>query len=269
MTAITQLLKENGYKQVQTPLILDYTLSIPFMTVETQQKQVKLQGPSGEMLALRGDSTIALVICDVLKNVTPASTHRIYYDEPNFYQDFEKRVIAEVRQVGIEIISKQDKTGFVEALNLAINLAQIVCGPNILVEISHAALLRQVIDHLADGDEKKYDALVYYLNRKNTREVLKLLSDFESIVSLESLESFQPILNWLKEIQLAIRGTQREGLPAVSVHFDPALIVDKPYYTGETFKIYDTKRHINIITGGSYHFDTYGVSGCGFSIKYD
>ena len=57
MNAITQLLNQNGYKQIQTPLILDYTLSIPFMTVETQQKQVKLQGPSGEMLTLRGDST--------------------------------------------------------------------------------------------------------------------------------------------------------------------------------------------------------------------
>jgi|GEM_PF-3933288 len=299
MTEITQFLERSGYNQIQTPLILNHTHSMPFMTVETQQKQVKLQGLNGEMLALRGDSTIALILCGVVKNIDPSSTHRIYYDEPNFYQDFDKRVIAEVRQVGVEIISNQNETDFVEVLGLAIAIAQKVCGPQILVEISHATLLKQVINRIADDDAKKYEALLYYLNRKNTREALKQLNDSSSfdtvkimieellttpksldeciyrlaslntIASIELIESFQPILNWLTNIQSEIKGMLSEDFGTVSMHFDPALIIDKPYYTGETFKIYDTKRHVNIITGGTYRFDTYDVNGCGFSIKYD
>ncbi len=298
MNTIKDLLEQKQYTQVQTPLILNYTQAIPFMTTATQQSQVKLQGPSGEMLTLRGDSTIALVIGDVMKSLDQLdseSTVRLFYDESNFSHDFEKRVISEVRQVGVEVIEKSSIGGtpsigpnpsigqtqnntFSEAFNLAINIAQRLCGSDIRIEVSHATGLKTVITNLVKGDEKKRDALMYYLNRKNIREAVKILSDTELgtsakqvverlltmpskldayIAEVAPYKAFEPINQWLLNIR-----AKSDGL-----NFDPSLIVDKPYYTGETFVIYDTKRHMSLITGGTYRFDTYGISGCGFSIR--
>jgi len=298
MNTIKALLEEKQYTQVHTPLILNYTQAIPFMTTATQQSQVKLQGPSGEMLTLRGDSTIALVIGDVMKSLDqldPESTVRVFYDEANFSHDFEKRVISEVRQVGVEVIEKSSIGGtpsigpnpsigqaqpnaFSEAFNLAIDIAQKLCGSDIRIEVSHATGLKTVISNLVNGDEKKQDALMYYLNRKNSREAVKILNDTDLgasakqvverlltlpceldayIAEVAPYEAFEPINQWLLNVR-----TTTEAL-----NFDPSLIVDKPYYTGETFVIYDTKRHMTLITGGTYRFDTYGISGCGFSIR--
>lgn len=295
LNTIKALLEEKQYTQVHTPLILNYTQAIPFMTTATQQSQVKLQGPSGEMLTLRGDSTIALVIGDVMKSFDQLDTEsnvRLFYDEANFSHDFEKRVISEVRQVGVEVVEKsstqsigskssigqtQNNT-FTEAFNLAIDIAQRLCGSDIRIEVSHATGLKTVISNLVNGDEKKRDALMYYLNRKNIREAVKILCDtdlgasakqvVERLLTMPSeldayiaevapYEAFEPINQWL----LNVRATSN------ALNFDPSLIVDKPYYTGETFVIYDTKRHMTLITGGTYRFDTYGISGCGFSIR--
>lgn len=283
MNTIKALLEEKQYTQVHTPLILNYTQAIPFMTTATQQSQVKLQGPSGEMLTLRGDSTIALVIGDVMKpfdQLDSESTVRLYYDEANFSHDFDKRVISEVRQVGVEVIekSKTQSNTFSEAFDLAIDIAQKLCGSDIRIEVSHATGLKTVISNLVKGDEKKQDALMYYLNRKNSREAVKILSDTDLGLSAKQVverlltmpseldayiaevapyEAFAPINQWLLNVR-----AKADGL-----NFDPSLIIDKPYYTGETFVIYDTKRHVTLITGGTYRFDTYGISGCGFSIR--
>lgn len=283
LNTIKALLEEKQYTQVHTPLILNYTQAIPFMTTATQQSQVKLQGPSGEMLTLRGDSTIALVIGDVMKSfdqLDTESTVHLFYDEANFCHDFDKRVISEVRQVGVEVIekSKTQNNTFSEAFNLAIDIAQRLCGSDIRIEVSHATGLKTVISNLVNGDEKKRDALMYYLNRKNIREAVKILCDtdlgasakqvVERLLTMPSeldayiaevapYEAFEPINQWL----LNVRATSD------ALNFDPSLIVDKPYYTGETFVIYDTKRHMTLITGGTYRFDTYGISGCGFSIR--
>lgn len=289
MNTIKALLEEKQYTQVHTPLILNYTQAIPFMTTATQQSQVKLQGPSGEMLTLRGDSTIALVIGDVMNSIeqkNSESSVRLFYDESNFSHDFEKRVISEVRQVGVEVIEKSaigemestHSNTFSEAFTLAVDIAQKLCGSDMRIEISHATVLKTVISNLVDGDEKKLDTLTYYLNRKNGREAVKILSDTDLGASAQHLverlltmpseldayitesalyEAFAPINQWL----LDIRAT------SAVLNFDPNLIIDKPYYTGETFAIYDTKRHTTLITGGTYRFDTYGISGCGFSIR--
>lgn len=295
LNTIKALLEEKQYTQVYTPLILNYTQAIPFMTTATQQSQVKLQGPSGEMLTLRGDSTIALVIGDVMKSFDQfdnESNVRLFYDEANFSHDFEKRVINEVRQVGVEVIEKLPKKSigskssigqtqnntFSEAFNLAILIAERLCGSDIRIEVSHATGLKTVISNLVKGDDKKQNALVYYLNRKNIREAVKILSDTDLGLSAQQVverlltmpseldayiaevapyEAFEPINQWLLNVR-----ANADGL-----NFDPSLNIDKPYYTGETFVIYDTKRHMTLITGGTYRFDTYGISGCGFSIR--
>lgn len=276
-------LEEKEYKEVQTPLILNYTQAIPYMTTETQQRQVKLQGPSGEMLILRGDSTIALVIGDVLEPFD--DSYRLYYDEPNFSHDFDKRIISEVRQVGVEILEKKaTQSHFTEAFTLAITMAQRLCGDNIRIEVSHASGLTDVISKLVNGDSKKLELLMYYLNRKNTREAVKIMSETAlgeiaqqlvetglttprtlsaCIADMATIDAFEPIFQWLLNLQKSL-----EAFPInnIEINFDPAFIVDKPYYTGETFKIYDTKRHVTLITGGTYRFDAYDISGCGFSI---
>jgi len=281
MNLTKNLLIEKKYKEVQTPLILNYMQAIPFMTNESQQNQVKLQGPSGEVLILRGDSTIALVIGNVLPSFE--NSIRLFYDEPNFTHDFEKRIINEVRQMGVEILQKSSSDAiFTEAFTLAITIAQMLCGENILIEISNATGLTNVISKLVDGDSKKLDALKYYLTRKNTREAVKILSDttlgemaqqvVETLLTaprnrnfyltdMATLEAFTPISQWLTNIQETLA-----SFSSLDINFDPALTVDKPYYTGETFKIYDTKRHRTLITGGTYGFEPYGINGCGFSI---
>ena len=174
--------------------------------------------------------------------------------------------------------SKTQSNTFSEAFDLAIDIAQKLCGSDIRIEVSHATGLKTVISNLVKGDEKKQDALMYYLNRKNSREAVKILSDTDLGLSAKQVverlltmpseldayiaevapyEAFAPINQWLLNVR-----AKADGL-----NFDPSLIIDKPYYTGETFVIYDTKRHVTLITGGTYRFDTYGISGCGFSIR--
>lgn len=299
MNSTKVYLEEKDYKEVQTPLILNYTQAIPFMTPETRQRQVKLQGPTGEMLILRGDSTIALVIGDVLEPFD--DSYKLYYDESNFIHDFEKQVIREVRQVGVEILEKKTaKSHFAEAFTLAITMAQRLCGDNIRIEVSHASELTDVISKLVNGDAKKLESLIYFLNRKNTKEAVKILSEsvlgksaqqlvekglttpraLDAYISdIAMIEGFEAIYQWLLNLQKSIEpfmncdnfsntDTNIDSSTnfLVEINFDPSFTVDKPYYTGETFKIYDTKRHVTLITGGTYRFDAYDISGCGFSI---
>ena len=198
-----------------------------------------------------------------------------------------------MRQVGVEILEKKaTQSHFTEAFTLAITMAQRLCGDDIRIEVSHASGLTDVISKLVNGDSKKLELLMYYLNRKNTREAVKILSETTlgemaqqlvetglttprtlsaCIADMATIDAFIPIYQWLLNLQKSIEpflncNNDNDTNSFIDINFDPAFIVDKPYYTGETFKIYDTKRHVTLITGGTYRFDTYDISGCGFSI---
>ena len=198
-----------------------------------------------------------------------------------------------MRQVGVEILEKKaTQSHFTEAFTLAITMAQRLCGDNIRIEVSHASELTDVISKLVNGDSKKLELLMYYLNRKNTREAVKILSETvlgdtaqqfvetglttprtlrACIADMATIDAFEPIYQWLLNLQKSIEpflkcNNDNDNNTFIDINFDPAFTVDKPYYTGETFKIYDTKRHVTLITGGTYRFDAYDISGCGFSI---
>ena len=286
---ITELLKQKGFIQVETPLFMDYAKVLPFMSEDTQNSQVKLQGPRGETLVLRGDSTISLIVGDVLKSKPTQSPRCIFYDEPNYTYDFEKLMIRENRQVGIEILSDNAKAAFRESFSLAVEIARLTCGDDMLIEISQAAGLKAVVSTLLQGNLKKMDEWMYFLSRKNTREIEKILratqtldADCERISKLltsprdigafiaetNGIQAFEPMRLWLKSVQETLQETMQNNISTkLDIDFEPLLTVEKPYYTNETFTIYDTKRHTAFITGGTYRFDVYGICGCGFSIQ--
>lgn len=272
-------LKEKGFERISTPMFLPFQKVLPYLSSESVNHQVKVQGPKGETLLMRGDSTVAMVVSECLSQVSKGSDTRIYYDEPHFQYDFEKQVIREDRQLGLEVVSSNVQSALEESLQYAVHIAELKCEKKILLEVGLPSVMADVIKAIALETQVDVDQLLYYLKRKNVYEVSKLLKKGQR--SSQELELIAQLLTSPRNIEIFIdesknidillpirrRLAQMPQIRGVQVEFEPSILVDRPYYSHVTFKIYDTERHETFISGGTYDFDAYGISGCGFSVQ--
>ena len=282
-TKLEAYLREKRFIKIKTPMFLPFLKVLPYLSEENVNAQVKVQGPKGETLLMRGDTTVAMVVGECIDSLTDRSTARVFYDESHFQYDFEKQDIREDRQIGLEVIGSNVQNAFSETLGYAIELASMTCETNTLVEVSLPFQMLEVIEQIASETHIKAEQLMYYVKRKNVHEVTKLLKTaatvFQNIdINLEMLSRLLTTpcdvstfiaeserIPVLKPIQNSL--LQMAQISGVRIEYNPTITVDKPYYSQATFKIYDTEKHEAFISGGSYRFEDYGLSGCGFSVQ--
>ena len=272
-------LKEKGFERISTPMFLPFPKVLPYLSSESVNHQVKVQGARGETLLMRGDSTVAMVVSECLNQVKTRSVIRVYYDEPHFQYDFEKQGICEDRQLGLEVISTDIKSALEETLHYAIQIAEMRCEKKMLVEVGLPSAMAEVIESIALESQIDVDPLMYFLKRKNVYEVSKLLKkgrrspqELELIVQLlTSPRNIEIFIQESKNLDILMpirsRLIQLPQIIGIKAEFEPSIMVDRPYYSHVTFKIYDTELHEAFISGGTYDFDAYGISGCGFSVQ--
>jgi ATP phosphoribosyltransferase regulatory subunit HisZ len=88
---------EKAFKRIQTPTLLPLKTIEPFVHPDHHGQIAKMISPSGEVLALRYDSTLSLVVSEGVKK-----QNSVYYMEPKFSFDFNKNRVEETMQIGIE-----------------------------------------------------------------------------------------------------------------------------------------------------------------------
>ena len=201
----------------------------------------------------------------VVKNMRAGTgTRKLYYDE-NVYRKQPDGSVAEVRQIGVEIIGDVDKATECEATELALGTLAAVAEEYVL-EISHAGIAEGIISaaglNLKDAEEYKR-----YLAGKNAHDFEKFASERkinnearaalgalislpsapdEAIDKLKKLCYFADISRGIAELETLAR----HGKDKMRVNF--SVVGDGGYYSGVMFKGYVKGVPAPVLSGGRY-----------------
>ena len=270
---------EKAFKRIQTPTLLPLKTIEPFVHPDHHGQIAKMISPSGEVLALRYDSTLSLVVSEGVKK-----QNSVYYMEPKFSFDFNKNRVEETMQIGIERFMTQadllDDRRYFEMVALAEELASSICEGPFITEVSHTDGLDSLIGVMTLSSSETLK-LKHYISRKNKQQSQKLMiknriavdaqqqllalmdcrGSYDEVLSkLVELSPPIGILNWVRTLE----GLEKQSKGKLVI--EPTASDRLGYYRGNTFKIYDILNHREIISGGCYAFDAFDVKGVGFSI---
>ena len=219
MKAIETIL-EKAFKRIQTPTLLPLKTIEPFVHPDHHGQIAKMVSPSGEVLALRYDSTLSLVVSEGAKK-----QNRVYYMEPKFSFDFNKNRVVETMQIGIErFITEQDpyrdqrihmvdldatKGAGKNNRDLIAKLIKhasdlpIQVGGGIRTYDEGKALLDQGVDKIVIGSLLFTDEIAYK----------RLVSEFgrRLVVALDIKESFVRLNGWQSNSGVTIQNVLETG----------------------------------------------------------
>lgn len=288
LESVVKKLQVNNLTQLFTPTVVDLSVYEKYVHEEHLKQIVKLISPNGEVKAIRYDSTITMITSNLVKD-----QDRLFYIEPQFSYDSDNMKIQETIQLGVEFVISHPKVGinekvesdkmlnFEKCMLLVKELSELICSDEYQIEVSHSKLVDILIKPIT-LDLKSENELKHYISRKNERKVLDVLkknkvSKSEQDQLLNMIRIREPLIT-LKhksnEINLPREvKTWVESIGTLNEKLDQSIMIDLTasdrltYYQGNVFKVYDMASHKEIISGGEYYFEDYGLSGCGFSIK--
>lgn len=276
---IIEAILEKEFERIQTPTLLPLKDIEPFIHPDHHGQIAKMISPSGDVLALRYDSTLSLVVSESAKK-----QKSVYYMEPKFSFDFNKNCVVETMQIGIErFTTEKDRchdSRYFEMVSLAEELAQSLCEGPFITEVSHTDGLDSLIGTMALSNSETLK-LKHTISRKNKQQSQKLMT--KNKIDLEAQQKLLALMDcrgsYVEVLSKMVKLSPPEGvlawvrtLEALDRQSKGQLVIEPTasdrlgYYRGNTFKIYDISSHREIISGGCYAFDAFGVEGVGFSI---
>lgn len=288
LASVVKKLQVNNLKQLFTPTVIDLSVYEKYVHEDHLKQIVKLISPSGEVNALRYDSTITMITSNLVND-----QDNIFYIEPQFSYDIDNMKIQETTQLGVEFVINHPSVGikektelekmksFEKCMLLVKELSELICAGEYQIEVSHSKLVDILIKPIT-LEVKSVNELKHYISRKNERKVLDVLkknkvnkSEQDQLLKLMRIR--EPLIE-LKHKSVEINlprevKTWMESICKLNEKLDQSLLIDLTasdrltYYQGNVFKVYDMTTHKEIISGGEYYFEDYGLSGCGFSIK--
>ncbi|GAB6109758.1 ATP phosphoribosyltransferase regulatory subunit [Fusibacter bizertensis] len=285
LDTLIQKLKRNHLTQLFTPTVVNFSLYEKYVHEDHLKQIVKLNSPNGEIKALRYDSTISMIVSKL-----PENKEHFFYIEPQFLYDFDNMRIQESTQLGVELIEYQknntnEKTNltsnFEKCILLVKEISDLICVGEYQIEVSNSNLIDTLISPI-NLEWKSTCDLKHYISRKNERKVIDVLE--KNQVAKETQEELLKLMR-IRGLPNKIVSTSNEvelpeevckwldSIGVINKKLDQSVIIDLTssdrltYYQGNVFKVYDLTSHKEIISGGEYVFEDFGISGCGFSIK--
>lgn len=285
LDTLIQKLKRNHLTQLFTPTVVNFSLYEKYVHEDHLKQIVKLNSPNGEIKALRYDSTISMIVSKL-----PENKEHFFYIEPQFLYDFDNMRIQESTQLGVELIEYQknntnEKTNlisnFEKCILLVKEISDLICTGEYQIEVSNSNLIDTLISPI-NLEWKSTCDLKHYISRKNERKVIDVLE--KNQVAKETQEELLKLMR-IRGLPNEIESTSNEvelpeevckwldSIGVLNKKLDQSVIIDLTssdrltYYQGNVFKVYDLTSHKEIISGGEYVFEDFGISGCGFSIK--
>ncbi len=285
LASVVKKLQVNKLTQLFTPTVIDLSVYEKYVHEDHLKQVVKLISPNGEVKVLRYDSTITMITSNLVKD-----QDNIFYIEPQFSYDVDNMKIQETTQIGVEFLIHQpsnekverDKMlNFEKCLFLVKELSELICTGEYQIEVSQSKLVDILIKPIT-LDMRSENEIKHYISRKNERKVLDVLK--RNMVNKPVQDQLLKLMR-IREPLIALKHksdeiniprevkTWMESIDTLNEKLGQSLIIDLTssdrltYYQGNVFKVYDLTSHKEIISGGEYYFEDYGLMGCGFSIK--
>ena len=168
LEALIEKFKDNKLIQLFTPTVSALSVYDSYVDADHQKEIVKLNGPNGEVEALRYDSTIAMITSKLF-----SKEGHFFYREPQFSYDFDQLKIRERTQLGVEYVQKKSEikgsSYFETCMLLVKEISDLLCAGSYQIELSNSKIMDDLLLPMK-LEEKVAENLKYYIGRKNERK---------------------------------------------------------------------------------------------------
>jgi len=288
-TDIRELLEKWGYEEVDTPLI-EYQQTVGLFSKIHDDNLIKFLDPVGKTVILRPDFTtpIARLAASTYRDVDYPI--RLMY-QGKVYRNSGSKGIAEINQIGMELIGLDSLEGDAEVITLAVQTILKSTGANFKVAVGHTQFLKlllkqmecdpslqeQMFQSLLDHDYVAYRKLVNDLKIKDLYKdyllrILKMRGSFEYISDGQTWfnsPEWQAIFQELSELWTILKEYQVTDF----VGLDLSLVGRQNYYTGIIYHVYCEGHPYPACSGGRYDnlLESFGRPGSatGFAVNID
>jgi ATP phosphoribosyltransferase regulatory subunit len=143
-----------GYKRIKTSAFQQYDLYSTVKSSINQNEMIKIIDYTGEVLVLRPDVTIPVVL-EMAKTIDQlVEEARYYYVQEVFRQPFNPNNRIASTQAGIEYFCESSPEADAEVIALACHTMKDLGFTDVKVEIGHAAFFNEMIQDLALTDSQ-------------------------------------------------------------------------------------------------------------------
>lgn len=270
---IARLFKENGYREVQTPIFEYYDLFKEIKGTLEMDRMIKVIDTDGKVLVLRPDATIPIARMAASQGADPQELRRFSYvtsifrmaDDPHNVQS------SEFTQAGVELFGDGGTGADVEVVALAISCLQKVGVSEFTFDLGQAkffkallaetsltseeqADLQRLIEHKNFADLKRLVDTLAIPNevRQALRAIPKLYGPPEMVLK----KARSVILNAEMETSIAeladVYAALTEAGCGGHLTIDLGLMGNLKYYTGVLFQGYVMGYGKPIVLGGRY-----------------
>ena len=161
-----------GYERIKLSQFDEYELFDAHRAFLSGEQMVTFTDPHGKLYALRPDVTLS-----VLKDAAyrPQESVKVYYKEDVFRMSKETHSFASARQLGVEMIEKEDPSDGIEVLKLAQEALMMLPADTVLV-LSHLDLLDESAWFHGLPEEDR-SVMLRLISRKNDSDLARFLSN--------------------------------------------------------------------------------------------
>ena len=284
---IIELLAKWGYEEIETPLV-EYHQTVGLFSKIQDDRLIKFLDPLGKNVILRPDFTtpIARLAASIYKDID--FPIRLMY-QGKVYRNSGSKGIAEVNQIGMELIGLASLEGDAEVITLAIQTILKCTNKNFKVAVGHTKFLKlllkeigcdpswqdQLFQYLLDNDYVGYKNLVNTLEidesyKEYLVKILKIRGSFATVIEAENWfdsPEWRDIFQELSKLWSIL--TQYQVTDYVSL--DLSLVGRQYYYTGMIYHVYCEGHPYPICSGGRYDnlLENFGRDGTatGFAVN--
>ena len=267
---IRDLFEARGYDEIITPSLEYYDVFTQAGSSIGQEKMSKLTDRTGRLLVLRPDNTtpIARVVTTKLNDdVLPL---RLYYmQKVHRASSFHRGHSTEVMQAGAELLGARGMMADIDILTTAFAALAAVRGETFRIELSYAAIYKELIQSLnvdaetaerirSNIENKSYAALGDELEPYQDREAYRALKAMpnlfggsEVLDELAGLTDNPGVLKAVAYLKNLIDAITNAGY-GENVMIDLGLVQEIDYYTGLMFRGYMGGAGSPVLAGGRY-----------------
>ena len=143
-----------GYKRIKTSAFQQYELYTNVKSSINQNEMIKIIDYTGEVLVLRPDVTIPVVL-EMAKTIDQLEEEaRYYYVQEVFRQPFDRNNRIASTQAGVEYFCESSPEADAEVIALACHIMKDLGFKDVKVEIGHAAFFNEMIQDLPLTDSQ-------------------------------------------------------------------------------------------------------------------
>ncbi|QHS24084.1 ATP phosphoribosyltransferase regulatory subunit [Virgibacillus sp. MSP4-1] len=274
ISTLKQLYRQNGYRQVQTPIFEYYDLFLSIKGTIAKEKMIKLIDRDGSILVLRPDATlpIARMVATNYQSQDDSDIRLSYFT--NIFrmndreQDLQNR---ELTQAGIELFGRSDVRADVEVIKLAIHSLKELGFEDFKMDLGQANYFKELVN-LSTITEEQLQEIRTRIENKNVSELQKILADIDVDAALKEAIQSMPLLYGEPEAvlekaeKLALNEEMKRELDRLRqvyqelskegyrhyVSLDLGLINHLNYYTGIIFQGFIKNFGKPVVLGGRY-----------------